>query len=108
MRAMNTRTLYIPERSNNLALKIAYAVQAGTIPCLEQYLDEQRAAASAEVLAKIHGDPDYRVRCVVLEQRTVDDGRITVPRIVDAIGEAAAAILIVVVGPFLVGWSTLL
>jgi len=103
-----SRVLWIPERSDALALKIAYAVQAGVVPCLEQYGDERRAKASAQVLATLHADPDYRARCVVLEERATHDGYITVPRIVEAIGAAAAAILIVCVGPYAVGFASIL
>lgn len=103
----DSRMLFIPERSDALALLIAQKVQDGVVPCLAQYLDERRATASAEVLAKIHADPDYRVRCVVIEQRATHDGYIAVPRVVEAVGAAAAAILITIVGPFAVGFASL-
>lgn len=105
---MNTRTLYIPERTDALALKIAYAVQAGTIPCLEQYRDEDRATLSAQTLAMLHGDPNYRARCVVLEERTHDDGRIPVARIVDRLGAAATALFLIVGGPYAIGFASIL
>ncbi len=89
-----TRTLWIPERSNELAIKIAYAVQAGRVPCLGQYLDEDRAKLTATTLATLYGDPAFKARCVVIEMRTHDDGRIPVARIVDQIGELAAAIIL--------------
>lgn len=89
-----TRTLWIPERSDELAIKIAYAVQAGRVPCLGQYLDEDRAKLTATTLATLHGDPAFKARCVVIEMRTHDDGRIPVARIVDQIGELAAAIIL--------------
>lgn len=99
--------LWIPERSDELALKVAYAVQAGKVPCLDQYLDERRAAASAATLAQIHGDRDYRARCVVLEVKALDDGRIPVARIVNALGEIAAAFLIVIGGAHAAGIGSL-
>jgi len=106
-----TRTLFIPERSDDLALTIAYAVMAGTIPCLEQYRDENRASACAEVLGQIHADRNYRARCVVMERRTVDDGYIWVGKVVDrsavTLGDVAAAIMLFVVGPFAVGFASL-
>ncbi|KRE07426.1 hypothetical protein ASE63_22260 [Bosea sp. Root381] len=105
---METRTLWIPERSDRLALLIAQKVQDGTVPCLAQYLDEDRAKASAETLAKVHRDPDYKARCVVIEWRAVDDGYIAVPRIVERLGSLAAMLFIVIGGPFAVGWGTLL
>jgi len=106
-----SRTLFIPERSDEFALTIAYAVQAGTIPCLEQYRDENRCSACAEVLSQIHRDPNYRARCVVLEQRAVDDGHIWVGKVVErpavTIGDVAAAIALFIGGPFVVGFASL-
>lgn len=87
---MTTRTLWIPERTDAMALKIAYAVQAGRVPCLGQYLDEDRAKAAASTLAILHGDAAFKARCVAIEMRTHDDGRIPVARIVDQISEIAA------------------
>lgn len=102
-----TRTLWIPERSDEMALKIAYAVQAGRVPCLGQYLDEARANAAASTLAILHGDAAFKARCVIIEMRAHDDGRIPVARIVNKIGELAAAFLITFAGPFAVGIASL-
>lgn len=102
-----TRVLYIPARSREIALKVAYAVEAGRVPCLGQYLDEGRARYSAEALTKLHHEP-HQAFCIVLETRTVDDGRIPVARIIDGIGSLAAALMIVVGGSYLTGWGTLL
>lgn len=99
-------TLHIPACSREFALKVAYAVEAGKIPCLGQYLDEERAQRSAEKLTELHREP-VRVFTVVLETRTHDDGRIPVARIVDGLGNLAAALLLVIGGCWLVGWSTL-
>lgn len=101
-----TRTLWIPERSDEMAIKIAYAVQAGRVPCLSQYLDEGRANLAAATLATLHGDPTFKARCVVIEMRAHDDGRIPIARIVDQIGEIAAAIVLFLLIP-LVGIGTL-
>lgn len=98
-----TRVLYIPARSREIALKVAYAVEAGRVPCLSQYLDEERARRSAEALTALHHER-HETFCVVLETRTVDDGRIPVARIIDGIGSLAAALVIVVGGSYLTGW----
>lgn len=107
-----SRVLWIPERSNALALKVAYAVQSGVVPCLEQYRDERRAAASAQVLAILHSDPDYRARCVVLGQRVVDDGTIWVGKVVDrstvSLGDVAAALFLIIGGAYAVGFASVL
>lgn len=102
-----TRVLYIPARSSEIALKVAYAVEAGRVPCLGQYLDEERARNSAEALTKLHHEP-HQAFCVVLETRTHDDGRIPVARVIDGIGSLAAALLIVIGGCWAVAQATLL
>lgn len=101
------RVLHIPARSREIALKVAYAVEAGRVPCLSQYLDEDRARHSAEELAKLHHDR-HEAFCVVLETRTVDDGRIPVARIVDGIGSLAAALMIVIGGSYLTGIGSII
>lgn len=102
-----TRVLHIPARSREIALKIAYAVEAGRVPCLGQYLDEDRARQSAEALTALHHDR-HQAFCIVLETRTVDDGRIPVARIIDGIGSLAAALVIVVGGSYLAGWGSII
>ncbi len=101
------RVLHIPARTREIALKVAYAVEAGRVPCLGQYLDEDRAARSAEALTALHHEP-HQAFCVVLETRTVDDGRIPVARIIDGIGSLAAALMIVVGGSYLTGWGSII
>lgn len=101
-----TRVLHIPAQSREIALKVAYAIEAGKIPCIGQYLDEGRARRSAEKLTEVHREP-FRAFTVVLETRTHDDGRIPVARIVNGVGSLAAALLLVIGGCWLVGWSTL-
>ncbi|WP_377838737.1 hypothetical protein [Bosea sp. UC22_33] len=102
-----TRVLHIPARSREIALKVAYAVEAGRVPCLGQYLDEERARRSAEALTALHHDC-HQAFCIVLETRTVDDGRIPVARIIDGIGSIAAALMIVVCGSYLTGWGSII
>lgn len=102
-----TRVLFIPARSREIALKVAYAVEAGRIVCLEQYLDEDRAKRSAQGLTDLHREP-FQAFTVVLETRTHDDGRIPVARIVDGIGSLAAALLLVIGGSYLTGWGSIL
>lgn len=101
-----TRVLHIPAQSREIALKVAYAIEAGKIPCIGQYLDEGRARRSAAALTEVHREP-FRAFTVVLETRTHDDGRIPVARIVNGVGSLAAALLLVIGGCWLVGWSTL-
>lgn len=101
------RVLHIPARSREIALKVAYAVEAGRVPCLGQYLDEERARCSAEALTKLHHEP-HQAFCIVLETRTHDDSRIPVARIIDGIGSLAAALMIVVGGSYLTGWGSIL
>lgn len=100
-------TLHIPAKSREVALKVAYAVEAGRIPCLGQYLEADRASRAATALSELHREP-HEVFCVVIEHRTHDDGRIPVARIVDRVSDIAAALMIVIGGCFAVGWSTLL
>ncbi|MCO5092025.1 hypothetical protein [Bosea sp. (in: a-proteobacteria)] len=102
-----TRVLHIPARSREIALKVAYAVEAGRVPCLGDYLDEDRAKRSAEALTVLHHDR-HQAFCIVLETRAVDDGRIPVARIIDGIGSLAAALMIVVGGSYLTGWGSIL
>ncbi len=97
-----TRVLYIPARTCEIALKVAYAVEAGRVPCLSQYLDEERAKRSAQALTDLHREP-HQAFCVVLETKTHDDGRIPVARIIDGIGSLAAALIIVIGGAYVVG-----
>jgi len=92
-----TKTLFIPARSREIALKVAYAVEAGKVPCLGQYLDQDRARYSAEKLTELHHEL-HRVFTVVIETKTHDDGRIPVARIIDDLGSLAAALLLVVGG----------
>ncbi len=102
-----TRVLHIPARSREIALKVAYAVEAGRVPCLGQYLDEDRARRSAEALTTLHHER-HEAFCVVLETRTHDDGRIPVARVIDGIGSLAAALMIVVVGSYAVGIGSII
>ena len=102
-----TRVLHIPARSREIALKVAYAIEAGRIVCLEQYLDEDRAKRSAQALTALHHDR-HEAFCIVLETRTVDDGRIPVARVIDGIGSLAAALMIVVVGSYVVGIGSII
>lgn len=101
-----TRVLHIPACSREVALKVAYAVEAGKVPCLGQYLDEHRARNSAEALSALHRVP-HQAFCIVLETRTVDDGRIPVARIIDGIGSLAAALVIVIGGSYAVGLGSI-
>lgn len=101
------RVLHIPARSREIALKVAHAVEAGRVPCLGQYLDEERARSSAEALTALHHER-HEAFCIVLETRTVDDGRIPVARIIDGIGSLAAALMIVVGGSYLTGWGSII
>lgn len=102
-----TRVLHIPARSREIALKVAYAVESGRVPCLGQYLDEERAKHSAEELTKLHHER-HEAFCVVLETRTVDDGRIPVARIIDGAGSLAAALLLIFGGCWAVAHASLL
>lgn len=102
-----TRVLFIPERSREIALKVAYAVEAGRVPCLGQYLDEARARRSAEMLTQIHRVP-HQAFCIVLETRTHDDGRIPVARVVNGVGSLAAALFLIIGGAYAVGLGSIL
>lgn len=101
------RVLHIPACSREVALKVAYAVEAGRVPCLGQYLDEDRAKRSAQALTDLHHEP-HQAFCVVLETHTHDDGRIPVARIIDGLGSLAAALLLVIGGCWAVAHASLL
>lgn len=98
-------TLYLPAKSSATAERLAYAIDAGKAPCCIEYLTPAAAAARAADLSFTS-----RERHAVYETPIVatGDGWIRVARLIDAIGAAAAAFLIVIGGSYAVGWSTLL
>jgi hypothetical protein len=103
---MKTVTYYVPAFDLNEAREVAYAVQAGRMKHVEHYLDE---AAAERVCAHLNrlGSKPRQVFTILLEQRVTDDGRIPVAWPVDRIGSIAAALLLIIGGPFLVGLATL-
>lgn len=104
---MSTRVLHIPAKSLNEARMVAHAVEAGRVPCLQQYLDESRAKASAEVLTQLH-HTQYAVIPIIVVDGLTDDGRIKIARPVEKLGQAIAAFLLVIGGAYAVGLGTLL
>lgn len=104
---MSTRVLHIPAKSLSEARMVAHAVEAGRVPCLKQYLDEARAKASAVSLTELHRVP-YTVIPIIMVDGLTDDGRIKVARVANTAGQAVAALLLVIGGPFLVGLVSLL
>ena len=104
---MSTRVLHIPAKSLNEARTVAYAVEAGRVPCLGQYLDEARAQASAKTLTDLHHAP-HAVYPIIMVDGLSDDGRIKVATLATRAGEIAAALMIVIGGAYAVGLGTLL
>lgn len=104
---MSTRVLHIPAKSLNEARMVAHAVEAGRVPCLSQYLDEDRAKASAKVLTELHHVP-YTVIPIVMVDGLTDDGRIKIARPVERVGQAVAAFVLIIGGAYGVGLGSLL
>lgn len=97
---MTARTLHIPAASLDAARLIAHAVDAGRVPCLAHYLDAGRAKAAAEVMTAVHR-AHHAVFTIELVDQVTDDGRIRIARLVDQIGEIAAAFALVAIFPAL-------
>lgn len=104
---MSTRVLHIPAKSLSEARMVAHAVEAGRVPCLKQYLDEDRAKASAEALTQLH-HVKYTVIPIIMVDGLTDDGRIKVARPAEKLGQAVAAFLLVIGGAYAVGLGTIL
>lgn len=100
--------LHIPSQTIEAARRVAYAVEAGRVPCLPHYRDEAPCQREAENLTALHAEP-FRVFTFILASHTTHDGRIKVARLVDWAGEIAAALLLVAAAPMLAaaGWGWL-
>lgn len=100
-------TLHIPSRTIEAARRVAYAVEAGRLPCLPHYRGEALAQAQAANLTALHAEP-FRVYTFILASHATHDGRIKVARLVDRAGEMAAALMLFVAAPALAaanwGW----
>lgn len=97
-----TKVYFIPAASEEAARAVVYGIEQGLIPLLPEYADAELAAINFESYPR-----GMRYRLWAIERRTVDDGRIFNVWAVDKVGDIAAALLIVIGGVFLVGWSTL-
>lgn len=102
---MTARTLWIPAETLNAARLIAYAVEAGRVTCVAHYASEEAATKRAALLSEVHRAP-FRVFAIVIEKRTVDDGRIPVARVVDRVGDVAAVVTLFALIP-LVGLASM-
>lgn len=101
---MTARTLYIPARFQSAAEKVAYAIDDGRIACCVEYLTPAEAGRRAAAINLTdEGHQVYEVESVATH-----DGRIRIARLFSAIGDMAAAMLIVIGGSFLVAWGSLL
>lgn len=102
--------LWVPAVDHAEAESIAAGVGSGRLGHIEHYLSPEAAGRVADHLNRIAIKHRIDIRRSVfrVEQRAGHDGWIWVARIVDAIGAAAAAILIVCVGPYAVGFATLI
>lgn len=105
-----SRVLWVPAVDHAEAESIAAGVGSGRLGHIEHYLSPEAAGRVADHLNRIAIKHRIDIRRSVfrVEQRAGDDGWIWVARIIDAIGAAAAAILIVCVGPYAVGFATLI
>ncbi|MCV9940960.1 hypothetical protein OIU35_31805 [Boseaceae bacterium BT-24-1] len=104
---MQTRILHVVAETQATAISIARAVSQGRLPPSERYETPEAAQAWADHCNGMLGVRRVSVWPVAVEVRAVDDGRIANVWPVDKIGDAAAAFLITVVGPFAVGAATL-
>lgn len=90
-----TRVLHIPCQSMQAARRIAYAVEAGRIPCLPHYSCPAAAQAEADNLNALHCPSEherFRPHTFILASTTTDDGRIPVARV--GLGDVAAVAMI--------------
>lgn len=92
---------HIPAMSEAAANSVVDGIELGRIPALPEYLDG--ALAHAEFDKRPRGE-HKAMRLWVIE-RGEPEAR---TNLVDAIGAAAAAILITIVGPYAVGFATLI
>lgn len=104
---MQTRILHVVAESKLVALSVAKAIAKGRLPTCEHYETEDGANAWAEHCNGMLGARRVSVFPVAVEVNMVDDGRIVNAWVVDKVGDAAAAFLITVVGPVLVGAASL-
>lgn len=104
---MKTVTYHVPAFDLSEAREIAYAVDAGSMGHIEHYLSADAAERVCSHLNRL-SVKQRQVFAIVLEQRVTDDGRIRVARTVDGVGEIAAALMLAIVGPVLVGLATLI
>lgn len=100
-----TKRYYVPASSEEGARAVVDGIDLGRIPCLPEYTD---ADLAAENLARYPRGYRAGLRLWCIERRAVDDGRITIVRVIDSLGELAASIAVVIGGCFAVGWGTLL
>lgn len=105
---MKTRILHVVAESKQVALSVAKAIAKGQLPTCGHYETEDGANAWADHCNEVLGARRVSVFPVAVEVNTVDDGRIVNAWVVDKIGDAAAAFLITVVGPFAVGAYSLI
>lgn len=105
---MRTAIYHVPAFDLIEARETAHAVHAGRIGHAEHYRCPDAAERVCGHLNRLSADErQRRVFPVAIEIRTTHDGRIPVAWPVDQIGDAAAAFLITVVGPFAVGVASL-
>ena len=104
-----SRTYWIAAEDLDSARRRAYAVDAKRLPYLPHYGSEEAAQAWADHINGILSTRIARVFAIVIERRTVDDGVITnVWPLVDRVGSAAAALMMIFGGCWAVAWGTLL
>lgn len=96
---------YVPAASEEAARAVVTGIELGRIPRLPEYVDPVKAAENFD---RYPLGARRDLTLWVIERRAVDDGIITNVWTVDRVGDVAAAILLFVVGPFVVGWASLL
>jgi hypothetical protein len=105
---MKTRTYWIPAATLADASTVARAVHRGAAPRMPWHDDEAACQRRADECNAIFGARPIKPFAILIEERTVDDGRILNVWPVEPLGDLAAMLTLVVGGCWLVGWSTLL
>jgi hypothetical protein len=106
--AMRTVTYWIPAACLADAGTVARAVHRKAAPLMPWHRDEAACQRRADECNALLGARQVRPFAVVIEERSVDDGRIVNAWRADAVGKVAASIAFLYAGCWLVGWGTLL
>lgn len=103
---MKTVTYWVPAACLSDAGKVARAIHRGVVPCMPWHGDEFACQRRADECNALLGARQVKPFAIVIEDRTVDDGRIENVWTVDKVGERVAAAILFAMIP-LVGIASL-